>query len=314
MRIAAFTVGNIDVASSRLRSFYLFSIANEFGVYVSRPARFREAFGYDVVHIQKILSLKIIFAIIIYRLGGSKVIFDIDDQPGTKIISFLGTLAILYLSSVITVDSEPRRNYWKKYLFFKSIVVINDVADTVEYNLKIKTRNNTINSTGFFWIGHSSNIASIDKFIQFVSLSKIYSLTISTNGNHIQDLQIKYPSINFVPWTKTVAFQNDILAKFMILNHDMGKDAQLKSDNKMVLSILSGFIPIVSRTHAYENLANALNMQHVVFDSQDDVIGIAENINRNKNFISLSNCINYINSNYSRSAVFSYFISNVLMQ
>ena len=32
MKIAAYTVGNIDVASSRLRSFYLFSLAKDFGL------------------------------------------------------------------------------------------------------------------------------------------------------------------------------------------------------------------------------------------------------------------------------------------
>ena len=289
MRIAAYTVGNIDVASSRLRSFYLFSMANEFGIHVSRPVRYREGFGYDVVHIQKILSLKIILAIICYRLTGSKVIFDIDDQPGTKIVSFLGSLAILYLSSVITVDTEPRKRYWKKYLFFKSIVVINDVADTVDPNLQIKIRNNSINSTGFFWIGHSSNISSIKKFIKLVDLSKLYSLTISTNGNDIEELKTKYPYINFLPWTRTIAFENDIPAKFMILNHDIGKDAQLKSDNKMVLSILSGFIPIVSKTYAYEKLAKALNIEStflIIFSYHFSPIKISEYFFNSDSFIS----------------------------
>ena len=59
MKIAAFSIGNIHRASSRLRSFYLFADAANFSIDIIRPSRFRDAFNADVVHIQKILSIKL---------------------------------------------------------------------------------------------------------------------------------------------------------------------------------------------------------------------------------------------------------------
>ena len=90
MKIAAYTIGSIERASSRLRSFYLFDLANKFNIEVIRPSRYRDALKKDIdlVHIQKIISIGLPFMVILYRLKGIKVVYDLDDQPGRPNVIF----------------------------------------------------------------------------------------------------------------------------------------------------------------------------------------------------------------------------------
>jgi hypothetical protein len=313
MKIAAYSVSNIERASSRLRSFYLFSFAEEAGLDVSRPSRYRDALKCDVVHIQKILSRKLILVIIIYRIFGIRVIFDIDDQPiGRR--SFFGYWIALFLSSIITVDSEARRNYWRKYLFFKKIVVINDIADSSDSVLRIKERKNSLNAHGFFWIGYADNLRSLGDFIEFLKNNPEYKLTVSTEKEAIAPLKDKYPFITFLPWFDGVAYEDDIGAKFMILNHNFNQASFLKSENKMVLAILAGFIPIVSRTPSYEKLAHSLDADFLVFDSVEEVSGIAKKLLEIDFLTFFKKSHNFINANYSRNAVLSNFVMKALCQ
>lgn len=311
MKIASYSIGGVERASSRLRSFYLFSFAKEYDLDVSRPSRYRDALSCDVVHIQKILSYKLILWIVIFRLSRLKVVFDIDDQP-TGIKSFLGYLLVLFLSSVITVDSEARKNYWKRFLFFKKIEIIYDAADTNDVLLKIRERRNFIDSNSFFWIGYACNLRSLSVFIEFLKNSTKYRLIVSTEKEAISDLRISYPFISFVPWFDGVAHDDFIDAKFMILNHNFDQASVLKSENKMVLAILAGFVPIVSRTPSYERLAKALGADFLLFDNIDDVAGIVANLADTDLQEFFERAINYITENYSRNAILSDFNMKVL--
>lgn len=311
MKIAAYTIGNIDRASSRLRSFYLFSLAEKFHLIISRPKRFRDAWGVDVVHIQKLLSYKLIFAVFIYRILGIKVVFDIDDQPsGFK--SFLGYLLILFLSSIITVDTDVRKSYWMRFLFFKKILVINDVADSNDVDLKIIKRENFMFSSGFFWIGYACNLGSLDGFIAFLKNSIEYKLIVSIEEDAITPLQSRYPFIEFIPWFDGISCSNDIDAKFMILNHNFDQASIFKSENKMVLAILAGFIPIVSNTPAYKKLAQSLEANFLLFDNIEDVSKIAGNLAEMDYQSFFERSLIVINDNYSRNAVLSKFVEDVL--
>lgn len=310
MKIAAFTIGDINRASSRLRSFYLFDLAEKFDLEVSRPSRYRDALGVDVVHIQKKLTIKTIPAVAIYRLLGIKVIFDIDDQPvGKK--AFLGYFLALFFSSVITVDTEARKQYWASF-FFRKIVVINDIADSINRKLEVNNRRCKINSHGFFWIGYSDNIGSIESFIGLLKKHKRYKLTVATEKKAIPLLKLKYPSVDFISWFDGIANDDCIDAKFMLLNHNHDAASRLKSDNKMVLAILSGFLPMVSRTDSYENLANALGANFLMFDNVQDSIVISKKLSSLDFESFFQNSLTFISENYSREAVLSDFNQKVI--
>jgi hypothetical protein len=313
MKVAAYTIGDIERASSRLRSFYLFSHAKEYGLYVSRPSGYCEALNFDVVHIQKLLSYKLILWVLIYRIFGLKVVFDIDDQP-TGVESFMGYLLILSLSSVITVDTEARKNFWGRYLFFKRIVVIYDIADTDDIELLVKKRFVPVNKTSFFWIGYSCNLQSLNGFIACLKYDTSYKLTVSLEANAIKSLRATYPFINFFPWFDGIAFDDCIEARFMVLNHNFDKASILKSENKMVLAILAGFVPIVSRTAAYEKLALTLDAEFLLFDDIEEVAEIASVISEKDFDEFFLRAVKYINLNYSRNAVLSDFNKTVLLR
>ena len=310
MKIAAYTIGDINRASSRLRSFYLFEMGKEFNLDVIRPDRYRDAVGVDVVHIQKKLNVKTIIAVMIYRLLGIKVIFDIDDQPvGKK--AFIGYFLVLFFSSVITVDTEARKQFWSSF-FFKKIIIINDIADSNDLSLKINVRNFKLNPHGFFWIGYSGNLASISDFISLVKNYKPYKLTVATEQSAITLFKKNYPFVEFFPWFDGIANDHCINARFMILNHKYDSSALLKSDNKMVLAILAGFIPIVSRTPSYAKLANLLEADFLIFDSEAEIIEISKKLSAVDLNQFYKNSISYINAHYSREAVLSEFNSKIL--
>lgn len=311
MKIAAYTIGDINRASSRLRSYYLFSTAKKFNLEVLRPSRFRDAFDADVVHIQKRLNERIILAVIVYRILGIKVVFDIDDQPGS-LKSFLAYLLVLSLCNVVTVDTEARKQYWQRFIFFKNIVVVNDIADSNFSNLVILDRTTEKKYINYFWLGHSSNLSSIKNFIKFIKISPQSKLIISIEKDAIEHWRVKYPFINFIPWFNDIAFDPSLNARFMVLNHLHDKASILKSDNKMVLALLAGFIPIVSRTPAYEKLAKLLDAEFLIFDNVKDIPDIAKKTSNLDSQDFFTKALNLINEHYSRDAVLSSFIKNVL--
>jgi len=106
-----------------------------------------------------------------------------------------------------------------------------------------------------------------------------------------------------------VSLDPDIDVAYMILNHDTGvdPDAIYKSENKMVLSIASGLIPVVSRTPAYEMLAQALDAERLIFNELDEVFSITESLDPIwiQNF--LIRARQYILDNYTDKRVFLKF-------
>ena len=319
MKLAAYTIGDISRASSRLRSFYLFSSASAFSIDVIRPSRFREALSVDIVHIQKILAIKLFFALIAYRFLGIKVIYDIDDQPGsgrksrfTSLLAFLGYWLACLLASCVTVDTEERKQFWKKFLPNKKIVVLNDIADKNEFSLSVECRSSRVDAKGFFWIGYACNFPSILSFLTILKNSQSYNLTASVEETEISSLRIKYPFVKFFPWTDGIAFDPRIKSRYMILNHSHDSSSHYKSENKMILAILAGYVPIVSRTPAYERLAKLINAEFLLFDKFEDVPVIIERLNNFNldKFFDFS--IQIINQRYSRNSVFLKFLNNAI--
>ena len=80
----------------------------------------------------------------------------------------------------------------------------------------------------------------------------------------------------------------------------------------MVLAILAGFIPIVSRTPAYERFAKLINAEFLLFDNFEDVVLIAEKLNNQNLEDFFDQSIKIINQHYSRNSVFLDFVKNVI--
>lgn len=312
INLSAYTAGSIAGASSRLRSFYLFSEAKKFNINVSRPLHFKEAIHSDVIHIQKIYSYRALFWIVIYRALSKKVIFDIDDQINKR-KEVLPVFLIVLFSSALTVDSEDRKKYWQNFFFFKKIEIIYDVADKKEVNLKPINFTKNNDKHIFFWIGNTNNFKSLDPFVSYLEEQKRYQLLAVIHKNNINYMSQKYPNVNFLPWHDGIAFSKKVSSRFMVLNHGCDKNSMMKSDNKMVLAILAGFVPIVSNTTSYAKLAKAIDAEYLVFNDLIDVIDISKRVSNNINLNAFFNkAFLYINKHYSRGAVLEKFYEHVI--
>jgi hypothetical protein len=307
IKIAAYTVGDIGVASSRLRSFYLFQSSSDYGVNVFRNLSIRQSLTCDCLHLQKSYKPKHIAQALLFRLLGKKVIFDIDDNPKGKYK--VATIVLMRIANVVTTDTDLRREYFSKYVNKNKIFVLPDVLDIAPDKAdQVISRKNS-RSKGIFWIGHRDNLGSIEKLLDVIADRADYHMVVATKLAQNDVLHTKYPKVTFIDWRLDVSLDPDIDVVYMILNHDTGvdPDAIYKSENKMVLSIASGLIPIVSRTPAYEMLAQTLDAERLIFNELDEVFSIIESLDPIWLQHFMTRARKYILDNYTDKRVFLKF-------
>ena len=309
IKVAAYTNGGIEVASCRLRSFYLFKKAGKFGLKVLRNLSFTESLSCHCLHLQKIYTPQFIVQALLFRILRKKVIFDIDDHP-SLFKHKLGFFLLSFISSHITVDTIFRKKYLSQYIPSRKIKVIQDVIDINSDYEKNFLKRKLSNSGGMLWIGHRDTLPSIEPFFNFLK-GKERKMFVSTSLLKDDVLINRYPDINFIDWKIDISFDPDINICFMILNHDKTVDsnAVYKSENKMVTAIASGLIPIVSASPAYEELAIKLDANQIIFNEIKQINRLIDNLEVSwmEDFISKSQ--EYILENYSNTVLLRHFKS-----
>ncbi|CAN6134409.1 GT4_WbuB-like domain containing protein [Methylophilaceae bacterium] len=312
MKISAYTVGDITVASSRLRSFYMFYASEKFGVKVFRNLKLWQSINCNYLHLQSCYKPKYLFQAIFFRLLLKKIVFDVSDIPKNK-IHFIFFWGVAKVANSVTVPLETTRLFLGQYLNVNKIHVIPDVIDVCPEKLKQLNCLHRRPSKTFFWTGHPGNLDSIEGFIQDKRLREQYQLIVITKLNDIQKFIDNYPWVTFLEWDVDSVLNCEVEMCYALLNHSFDEASQFKCENKMVLSIAIGLIPIVSRTPAYEALAKKLNADCLIFDNLSDVFDIVESLDlvwinnfklRAKSFV-----LEY----YSNENIFSIFTSKCLI-
>jgi hypothetical protein len=304
--LAAYTLGDISKASSRLRSFYLFAECESAEIRVLRNISYQEASECQIIHLQGVLDFHLFYWLVIWRFRKINVVYDLADQPGSW-VSRLGYAFAIFLSNTLTVNTQERLIYWKKLFYFKRIVVIPDIADKNKNIPSLLPRIQGDPSINFFWIGHHENICSIQEFFPFLDIIKS-RLLICTNIDQADNSAFKPFPIDLLQWQQDITFSSQRMNSFMLLSHDHDKNSAMKSNNKMVLAIHSGFIPIISRTPEYESLAKELNLEFLLFDDFSEVLSIAkEALSKDWDTI-LKIAQSHLDHKYSTKAVFSIFM------
>lgn len=313
INIAAYAVGDIGVASSRLRSFYLFQSSADYGVDVCRNPGIWQSLKYGYLHLQKRYKPKYIAQALIFRLLGKKVIFDLDDNP--KGIYELAIIVLMKIVTIVTTDTDARRSYFARYVNKNKIIVLPDVLDVNPDKIDQVVSRKSSQSRGIFWIGHRDNLGSIEKLFDIVTLHKDYHMVVATNLLRNDELHNKYPKVKFIDWRLDISLNPSIDAAYMVLNHDAIFDPNsiYKSENKMVLAIASGLVPIVSRTPSYEALAKVLEAERLIFDDLTEVLDIIEKIDQMWADDFLARAKSYVLANYTSDHVFSLFLSKCLL-
>lgn len=287
MNVAAITISDLKVASSRLRSFYLFHYGERYDLCVTRPSSLRGCLAADVLHIQKVVWPRYLAVAFLFRLAGKQVIFDLDDQPEAyglglgflgRVATWLAWASMIAISSRVTTDTPERADYWRRF-GVRSISVIPDAIDSepdapfpgIE-GFQYRGHERIV------WVGYESNLPSIQRLIDRLANQSEIQLTVVTGDKAVEQIHGNWPWVRARRWANDVMQAEEFRMSAMVLNHDAGAASLMKSENKFVLAIASGIVPIVSNTPAYARLARALNAERLVFNDITDAPRIARDL------------------------------------
>ena len=243
---------------------------------------------------------------LILRVLGKIIIFDICDHP-IKIKHQIGFFLMANLASLVSFDTNKRLFYYRKKIFNKKkLFVISDPYD-YEPNKKILLIKKKYNlKKNFLWFGNYENLNSIKDFINIINNNNKYNLYIVSSCRK----KIK-KNIIYLNWKKNFIFNISKKIDYSVLSHKFDEQSICKSENKMILSILAGIVPIVSNTPAYSILAKKLKAKNLIFNSVHEIIGISNKITPRwkKKFIDESR--KYIFLNYSSGVAFNKIIKKI---
>ena len=321
MRIAAFTDSGIQMASSRLRSFYVFQspVWNDHDV-IFNP-KFSSIQSFNCLHFQKVLKPRFILLAIYARLAGKKVIYDIDDQTN-KVKYLVPLLLMVFLANIVTTDTELRKRYLHSKTRNRNINVICDVLDINQHDLTKKNlkrvslkKTNIIQKSIIIWVGNVDNFNSFRTLIDADDRFSRYEIIVITDISDPTRVKLDHPNYSIKQWSiNWASYLNDENRYFMLLNHNdlNDKNSIYKSEGKMISALYNSIMPIVSNSHAYSALALKLNAEFLVFDNLSSPFDLIDKIdNKDKHFFKdfFNDSIKYIDENYSSDMIANQLLS-----
>ena len=275
MKIAAFNHGGIAVASSRLRSLYVFQSSVWKDHEVEFNPKFSSINGFQCIHLQQVLKPRYIFLAIYARIMGKLVIYDIDDQTN-KIKYLIPLLLMVFLANTVVTDTELRKKYLYRKTRKKNIVVIGDALDSNQYDFEKKNLLRVAprelegkEKSIIIWLGNVDNFNSFKTLIDADERFFKYEIIVITDISFPSKVKLNHPNYTIKQWSiNWASYLNNDNRYFMLLNHNdiNDKNSIYKSEVKMISAIYNLIMPIVSNSHAYSSLAKSLNSEFLVFD------------------------------------------------
>jgi len=315
LKIAAFTDSGIQMASSRLRSFYVFQSPVWKDHDVIFNPKFSTISSFECLHLQKVLKPRYILLALYARLTGKQVIYDIDDQTN-KIKYLIPLLLMVFLANTVVTDTELRKKYLRGKTRKKNINVIGDALDINQYDqncknllravsLKAESKEKTI----ILWVGNVDNFNSFKVLIEADERFFQYEIVVITDISNPSKVVLNHPNYSVKQWSiNWASYLNNKNRYFMLLNHNdiNDKNSIYKSEVKMTSAIYNYIMPIVSKSHAYSTFAKSLNAEFLVFNKDIAPFDILVKMESKDNeffddFFKKS--IQYIEKNYSSNVV-----------
>lgn len=309
LKIAAYANGGLEVATSRLRSYYLFEEVNPNAIKVFRDLSFISSLSCDCLHIQSLYTPTFLFRALIFRILGKKVFFDIVDKA-TKAKHKIAIFTMLQIATHVTVSTEIIKLFYEKQVIKKKVYLIEDILD-VTPSRKRKFLNRVTNSNkDILWMGHKDNILSIEPLFKVHSQKNTRTFTVISNLRNKDKWEERYPSINFIDWQIDIMYRRDISGSYTILNHDSsyGFDARYKSENKMILALATGLIPFVSKTPSYQKVAEDIEAEELIFQNIEDIYHKIDNLDPRREIEIIKRSRKYIEHKYLNSVVLAKWI------
>jgi hypothetical protein len=308
LKVLALTVGDINVGSSRLRSHLILNVEEFFRT--TRSYNFTYVLFSDVVHIQKIINVRVLLITLIAKILNKKIIFDIDDQASAyssaifkykKNIIWLGFYFFCKLADIVTVDTNERLKYWSRYIDANKIHVIPDCMELIP-DIDLNLSPNKFTKKNIVWCGNYDNYKSVEDILMDFELSG-FNIEIITSPFGLNKIKEKTKYFNLTKWSQYEIFRADNQLKFTVLNHKCTESDLMKSENKMVTALLAGLIPIVSNTPAYVELAMRLNIPDIIFNEKSDIKKIINNMSYERATLIVSQSKKMIIDLYSNKVI-----------
>ena len=289
LRISFCPAGSENTASSRLRCYGLARELKRLGCEIN--IGINPNIIVDVLYVQKTVSNEIIeYSDKVIRDGG-KIIFDLDDWGDAVpwISQYREAFNLLLKKcSVVTVDTEERKNFISNDSAFNSVKEIWVIPNPVDYLesddyvkgidvyfqevLSQKAINHLLKLKGC-WFGNALNLNAVTPYIEALfEAKKIDSFSIITNEKYIDSIKQKYPYLSVEAWNLKTFRERLRLHNFCILSHHGSLEDSQKNSNKMVAALVQGVLPIVSNTPAYSREAKKIGLADLIIHSPEDIV------------------------------------------
>jgi hypothetical protein len=276
LRCEFITYGSKEVASSRLRAYSLADALEARGVSVTINAR--NPVGTDVLYVQKNCSLKTLSRIREAQIQGTIIIFDVDDFHTEESAGPL-LRKIISVADMVTTDTDGHRR-WLEESYKPAQVGI--VPDTLDYAPDGPKRGNAPVSGDFrvLWFGSLSNIRTFEATLATIVTLNGVRMVVITDPHDIAMYSRRYPTVEFLPWNRRDFVEQLQGCHASCFSHDGGKSDLMKSNNKMIASIIWGVPAIVSNTPEYARTARELGVEWSVFKTPAELNDIISHLRR----------------------------------
>ena len=260
MRLVKYkSIANSNAASSRIRCFRFFKfMAGDYNFCDINDTNYINA-EVDLLFIQKIATKDYINVAKVYASKNIPIIYDIDDDFGVWENMFEKDM--LNIVSAITTDTIERKQYLEKYTK-TPIYVIPDAIDYVNDKSRAIIIKDKISN--IYTFGSGGNIEySVPYLLQIPNNYNTYYITGADNT--------KLRSIKKILWMETTFISYMYNADICILIHPDDARGNMKSNNRLLVSMSLGIPCIVSNTSAYKETMKSIGCDILVAKSENDV-------------------------------------------
>lgn len=263
--------GDINVASSRLRCFYLYHELKK--IHESTFIGIKKDFIPDILFVQKKITKELYDYAVDVKSNYGIVVYDIDDY-GDRALAWVKSETGLFtefikLCDILTVDTVNRANIYRKSEQYKNIPEIIVVPDPIDY-FYVENNLNVQRINEGFWFGNAPNITPSIPSINFITDSLNNKISVMTNKKYIDAVKQILPNINVLEWSYNGCANQLRSLEYTVLFHANDLEGSQKSNNKMLACLSNGNIPFLSDTPAYKDTANIMGLEDlIVYDLSD---------------------------------------------
>lgn len=307
MKISLIPAGDVATASSRIRVYSLQKELLKKGINASIGLQPNS----DVIFVQKKLNPELIAKIKKEKKPNNLIIYDIDDSgPALDYWAKPELVKEMFgFADLVTTDTPSRLEFLNNQNLNLKVELIPDCADYFpEKPLPLNEIGD--NRLRVLWFGSFSNIELFRPYITTLCNMPELDLVVITNQNSLAEIKADYPKIVTLPWSEDNFIQDLRSCHLTCLMHDNSGINSMKSNNKMIASIIWGVPAVVSKTTEYERTAKGAGIEYCLFNNQKEMVEIIENLrptDKRREYLNSSQKI--IWEKYSPEAVAKIFLN-----